>query len=156
MRLLVDGRRRRLLLLGMSVLVGLATGASATGNVGAPHHQTAMVNFDRPTWVATRMLIGTYVVVHNDIDMAVGKPCTTFYRVGTRTHPLEEVVAFHCIPRDRHIVSGFTTTIESDPGVGVDTLIEYQFGGDAEGHGVPLIARVSAPIGTRVPTVCMR
>ena len=153
MRLLT---RRNVLLLGMLVLIGLATGTPATGNAGAPRHQTAIVSFDRSTWVATSMLIGTYVVVHDDIDMVLGKPCTRFYRVGTRTHPLEEVVSFHCIPRERNIVYSFTTTVESDPGLGVDTLTEYQFAGDSEGHGVPLIARVSAPIGTRAPTVCMR
>jgi hypothetical protein len=107
----------------------------------APRQQSAIVSFERPTWVAGEMLIGTYVIMHDEDKMAGGAPCTAFYRVGPGNRPLEEVVSFHCIPRERRAVSSFTTTVISKPAFRIDTfdtLSEFQFAGDSEGHGVPI------------------
>lgn len=139
------------------LLVGALVPATvATSGDRAPGHQSAIVGFEHPTWVAGEMLIGTYVIVHDEDKMTRGEPCTALYRVGARTRPLEEVVSFHCIPRERKVVSRFTTTVSSDPVLGMDTLTEYQFAGDAEGHGVPTAALAS--VGLRVPesVVCAR
>jgi hypothetical protein len=105
--------------------------------------QSAIVTFANPTWVASEMLIGTYVIVHDQAKMIRGEPCTALFRVGTRTRPLEEVVSFHCIPDQRKVVPSFTTTVISNPVLGIDTLREYQFAGDSEGHGVPVAALAS-------------
>ena len=126
----------------------------------APGQQSARVTFEHPTWVAGQLLIGTYVIVHDEDKMTRGEPCTAFYRVGTRARPLEEVVSFHCIPHERRVVPSFTTTVSANPAGGIDTfdtLTEYQFAGDAEGHGVPLAA---ALVTDRLPVpaavVCAR
>src|SRR5579872_3844655 len=87
----------------------------------------SFVTFAHPTWVASEMLTGPYVIVHDEDKMTRGEPCTTFYRVGTRAFPREEVVSFRCIPHEQTVVHRFTTTISSDPVLGIDTLTEYQF-----------------------------
>jgi hypothetical protein len=139
------------------LLVGtLVTAPVAMSGDRAPGHQSAIVSFEHPTWVASQMLIGTYVIVHDEDKMTRGEPCTAFYRVGARTRPLEEVVSFHCIPRERKVVSRFTTTVSFDPVLGIDTLTEYQFAGDSEGHGVPTAALASDRLHVPESVVCAR
>ena len=85
----------------------------ATSGDKAPRQQSAIVGFERPTWVAGEMLIGTYVIVHDEDKMARGEPCTALYRVGLRNRPREEVVSFHCIPHERKVVLSFTMSVSS-------------------------------------------
>ena len=142
------------LLFGTLVGVDLAM----TGD-RVPGHQSAIVKFERPTWVAGEILIGTYVIVHDEDKMTRGEPCTALYRVGTRAHPLEEVVSFHCSPHERKVVSSFTITVSSNPTAGIDTfdtLTEYQFAGDSEGHGVPIAAVTSDRLRVPESVVCAR
>jgi hypothetical protein len=122
----------------------------------APHQQSAIVRFEHPTWVASEMLIGTYVMVHDEDKMTRGEPCTALYRVGTRALPLEEVVSFHCIPHERTVVPSFTITVSSNPALDIDTLTEYQFAGDSEGHGVPVTALASDRLHLPESVVCAR
>jgi hypothetical protein len=125
----------------------------------APGQQSAIVAFERPTWVAGQMLIGTYVIVHDEDKMARGEPCTAFYRVGTRNSPLEEVVSFHCIPHERKVVPSFTTTVILNPPLRIDafdTLTEFQFAGDSEGHRVPIGALASDRLHGPESVVCVR
>jgi hypothetical protein len=94
--------------------------------------------------------------VHDEDKMTRGEPCTALYRVGTRARPLEEVVSFHCLPRERTVVPSFRMAVSSNPALGVDTLTEYQFGGDAEGHGVPIAALASDRRHVPESVVCAR
>ena len=143
--------------LAVLVLVGaLAPAAFATTGDGTARRQSAIVNFERPTWVASAMLMGTYVIVHDDGRMARGEPCTVLYRVGRRTHPLDEAVSFHCIPHEGRVFRDFTTTVERNPTRCSDTLLEDQFAGDSEVHGVPIVARVTNRLRTQSPIVCVR
>jgi hypothetical protein len=124
-----------------------------------PRQQSAIVRFERPTWVAGEMLIGTYVIVHDEDRMSRGEPCTVLHRVGPRGRPLEEVVSFHCIPRERKAVPSFTTTVSSNPAFRIDTfdtLTEFQFAGDSEGHGVPIGALASDRLNVPESVVCVR
>jgi len=144
-------------IVGSVLLVGtLVPVTFAVSGDRIPSRQSAIVRFERPTWVANRMLTGTYVIVHDEGNMARGEPCTALYLVGTGTHPLEEVVSFHCIPRERKVVPSFSIAVSSDPVLGIDVLTEYQFAGDSEGHGVPIAALASDR--QRVPesVVCAR
>ena len=142
------------------LLVGTLVPATfAMSGDRAPSHQSAIVHFERPTWVAGEVLIGTYVIMHDEVKMTWGEPCTTLYRVGTRTRPLEEVVSFHCIPHERTVVPSFRSTVRSAPGFGIDafdTLTEYQFAGDSEGHGVPIAALTSDGLHASESVVCVR
>jgi len=142
---------------GSVLLVGtLAPGTFAMSGDRAPSQQSAIVRFERPTWVASRMLTGSYVIVHDEDNMTRGKPCTALYLVGPRTRPLEEVVSFHCIPREQRVVPSFSITVSSDPELGIDTLTEYQFAGDSEGHGVPVTAQASDRLLVPESVVCAR
>jgi hypothetical protein len=139
------------------LLVGALVPA-AVGTTGDRAHgrQSAIVRFERPTLVASQTLIGPYVIVHDEDKMTRGEPCTALYRVGARTRPLEEVVSFHCIPRERHVVSRLTTTVRVDSVLGIDTLTEYQFAGDSEGHGVPTAALALDRLHAPESVVCAR
>ena len=147
-------------IVGSVLLIGtLVPVPFAVSGDRAPGQQSAIVRFERPTWVTSRMLIGTYVIVHDEGNMARGEPCTALYLVGTGTHPLEEVVSFHCIPRERKAVPSFTTAVISKPAFRIDTfdtLSEFQFAGDSEGHGVPIGALVSDRPHAPESVVCAR
>ncbi len=127
----------------------------ATTGDGTLRHQSAIVNFEHLTWVGNARLIGPYVIVHDDARMAAEGPCTSLYRVRPGSLPLEEVAAFHCIPRERAVARNITTVIERNPTTG-DTLMEYQFEGDTEGHGVPIFTQVSDRQRPSLPSLCIR
>ena len=101
--------------------------------------------------------MGPYLVVHDEAKMARGEPCTSIY-------PLERLkgvgegaaVSFHCIPRTRQVVEKFTITTDWDDAHGMNTMTEYQFAGDAEGHGVPMAALASDPLPVRTSAMCAR
>jgi hypothetical protein len=148
-------RIRQILALSLLAMALSSVTFAITGDGGAMR-QSAIVNFGRPTWVASALLMGTYVVVHDDGRMSRGEPCTVLYRVGVRRRPLEEAVAFHCIPHEGRVVQDFTTTVERNSIGGADALLDYQFAGDSEVHGVPLVALASNGMHTRAPEVCLR
>ena len=54
------------------LLVGTLVTSPAMSGGRAPGHQSAIVTFQRPTWVAGAMLIGTYVIVHDEDNMTRG------------------------------------------------------------------------------------
>ncbi len=135
----------------VATLLALGTLSPATFAVprssAAPVRQLAVVSFDKATDVAGVLLnAGQYVIVHDAGKMARGEACTTFYRFGESGEAaLEEAVSFHCIPREREVAHKTTltmTTVPCDKSGCLDDwymnkLLEYQFAGDSEGHGVP-------------------
>jgi hypothetical protein len=141
-----------------SVLVvgTLVPATFAMSRVRAPGQQSAIVRFEHPTWVGSQILIGDYVIVHDEYKMTRGQPCTALYHVGTQMRLLDEVVSFRCIPHERKIAPSFATTVSSNPALGVDTLTEFQFAGDSEGHGVPIAALASALLHGPESVACAR
>jgi len=117
---------------------------ATTGDRGAPQRQRAIVNFEHPTKVSTEILMGHYLVVHDEAKMARGEPCTSLYRVETSRNSQEEAVSFSCIPYTRPVVERFTIATAWDAALGVYILTEYQFAGDTEGHGVPTAALLAS------------
>lgn len=113
---------------------------ATTGDPGVPPLQQAIVNFAHPTRVATEILRGRYLVVHDDAKMARGEPCTSFYPLETPRDPHEAAVSFTCVPHMRPSVDRFTIATDWDAALKVYTLTEYQFAGETEGHGVPMTA----------------
>jgi hypothetical protein len=115
----------------------------------SPVRQWAIVNFAKTTAVRGALLnAGEYVVVHDAEKMARGEPCTTFYSFGESGNGAqEEVVSFHCIPREREVTGKTKLTLTTVPGNTygctyswgwtMDKLTEFQFAADSEGHGVP-------------------
>ena len=131
------------LFVAMIAFAGLGfSGPAARADREMPRVQAARVTFVRPTRVNGFFLLGSYVVVHDEGKMAQGEPCTTFYRLHTRERA-EVVVAFRCEPRQAEVVAQpmFRTCPSRGPVTGTTLveLVDYQFAGDTEAHGVPLV-----------------
>jgi hypothetical protein len=121
------------------LLVGLlaASALATSGDRVAPPRQWAIANFTDPVMVTDQILMGRYLIVHDDAKMARGEPCTSFYRFDAAKGPQEEVVAFHCSPANRKLAETFTLTQIGVPALGITRVTEYQFAGDCEAHGIP-------------------
>ncbi len=112
-----------------------AVAARGTSYVGLDRQWT-IANFQDPVLVKDRFVMGPVLIVHDTAKMARGEACTTFYRFDPARGPREEIVSFHCQPREAKTVAMTTfTTAHIDPGC--RRLVEYQIGGDFEVHGIP-------------------
>lgn len=98
-----------------------------------PTVQTAVVWFHRPVWVGNRVLMGKYIIEHDNDRMARGEPCTHIYAADDRSTP---VVAFHCTHLEREEASQATVVLQSLPD-GMRKLLEFQFAGETASHGFP-------------------
>jgi hypothetical protein len=111
----------------------------------APGASTAPLLIAASLWyLQERTLIGSTIVqgpvmfVHDNQKMARGEPCTTIQLFDPARGAIEEIAVFHCIPAPRKVVSTFTIRTQPNVEIGYGcVLTEYQFAGDAEGHGVP-------------------
>jgi len=127
------------IIVGIAVLVGMfgvSTFATRGDGVG-PSKRWAIVNFVSPVQLGDQYLMGRYLIVHDDAKMARGEACTSVYRFDPTTGPQEEIVTFHCRPVQRELCDKTTITVK-DRGLDIPVLLEYQFAGDVEGHGVPI------------------
>ena len=149
--------RSRLSVGGLFFVGALVAGPFAATSDGlAPQRQWAVANFEHPTIVGTEILMGSYLVVHDEARMAHGEPCTWIYKIERQVGPPEEVVSFHCLPRKRPVVETFTMAADWDDTLGMYKLTEYQFARDAEGHGVPIAALASDQVRARPSRACAR
>jgi hypothetical protein len=131
---------RSRIFVGACALVGaLAVGTVATsGDRVAPARQWAIAYLSEPTLVGSTIVQGPVLFTHDERKMARGEPCTTVQLFDPAKGPAEEVVSFHCIPRSRKVVGTFTVSTRPNVALGFGcVLTEFQFAGDAEGHGVP-------------------
>jgi hypothetical protein len=122
---------------------------SSTGAVRASTQagteQWAITYLAEPTLIGSTIVQGPVLFVHDGAKMARGEPCTTIRLFEPGKGPAEELVSFHCIPKARRVVGKFTITTKPNLELGFGCILtEYQFAGDAEGHGVPVQARVNA------------
>jgi hypothetical protein len=131
--------RSPILIAALVVVGAVATGTVVSSDGGAaPVRQWAIAQLSQPTLVGSTIVQGPVLFMHDSSKMARHEPCTTVYLFDPAVGPLEEVASFHCIPTPRKVVNKFTirTTPNTTLGFGC-VLTEYQFAGDAEGHGVP-------------------
>lgn len=131
---------RSRIIVGSLLLLGvLAAGTVATTGDGvAPPRQWVITTFTDPVLVTDQILMGPYLVVHDDARMERGEPCTSFYRFDPVKGPQEEVVSFHCTPAYRKLADKTTfTQTEKMVSLGIARVTEYQFAGDCEAHGIP-------------------
>jgi hypothetical protein len=112
---------------------------AAAGDACCPKSdkQWSIANFAYPVLVGRALVSGTVLIVHDDVKMAQGEPCTTFYRFDPIEGTKEALVSFHCKPRRAERVESTTLTTEPTD-FGVKRLVEYQISGDTEAHGIPL------------------
>ena len=131
---------RSRILVAVFLLVGvLAAGAVATsGYRKSSPRQWAAVYLAEPTLIGSTIVQGPVLFTHDDSRMARGEPCTTVQLFDPAKGPLEEIAAFHCIPTHRRVAGKFTLRTRPNEALRFGcVLTEYQFAGDAEGHGVP-------------------
>ena len=122
-------------IVGVFLLVGLF-GVALLAN-GESVRRTAIVNFQDPVLVAGQFVMGPVLIVHDELKMSRGEPCTTFYRFVPGQGAREELASFHCRPAARHVEETTKLTVTEYSPAGCRRLIEYQFVADSEGHGVP-------------------
>lgn len=96
--------------------------------------QLAKLVFASPVRVMNVWLQGTYLVEHDGERMARGEPCTHIYRINQK----KPVVTFFCEHLHRNVADRGTVTLKR---VGIMPatfeLVEFQFEGSADAHGVP-------------------
>jgi hypothetical protein len=138
-----EGVMHSKILVGLLLVVGvLAAGTFASDGMNmSGDRQWSIVNITTPTRVEGQLLMGPYLIVHDDAKMARGEACTTFYRFDPKKGPQEEAVSFQCIPAQKEVPARTTLVTKRLPGCDDLALAEYQFAGDAEAHGVPRVTR---------------
>ena len=131
---------RSRIIVGSLLLLGVfaaATIATSGGGV-APPRQWGIATFTDPVMVTDQILMGPYLIVHDDAKMERGEACTSFYRFDPAKGPQEEILSFHCTPATRLPVDKLTLTkSERKTASGIARLTEYQFAGDCEAHAIP-------------------
>ncbi len=132
-----DRSRARTQLLVFAALLVLVTATLAGDHRVMPGRQTAIAHFEQPTIVWTEILEGSYLIVHDDTRMSTGEPCTVIHRLDPMGKAREEAVSFHCVPSRRPALDQDKVATRWDRFVGMNRMIEYQFAGDTEAHGVP-------------------
>lgn len=129
------------IIVGSLLLLGVfAAGTIATSGDGvAPPRQWGIATFTDPVLVTDQILMGSYLIVHDDAKMERGEACTSFYRFDPAKGPQEEVLSFHCTPATRPAPDRLTLTkSQRKSAIGIARLTEYQFAGDCEAHGIPI------------------
>lgn len=111
------------------------TSTAATG----VQKRTAVTEFASPVILQGVVLKGKYLFVHDDAAMARGEACTYVYK-GAAEVTDKLVVSFHCVHIERAKAKNFIwRTRQVAPGT--VELVEFQFSGEAAGHGVPTSER---------------
>lgn len=129
--------KSRILVSALAVVALLTiSGIASSGDAAGPARRWAIVTFSDPVQLGDQFLMGTYLFVHDDGKMAKGEACTSIYKFDPARGPREQVIAFHCVPANRDVCGATRITLR-DRGLDIPRLVEYQFAGDTEGHGVP-------------------
>lgn len=110
--------------------------AAGLGLPEKPVVQTLTVNFMQPVRVGEAVLLGRYVIEHDDARMARGEPCTYIYAAADRREP---VVTFHCTHLERKASEVSSVVVTPADVSGIRRLLEFQYGGDAAAHGMPAV-----------------
>jgi hypothetical protein len=131
--------RSRIIVCSLLLLGVLGAAAIATsGDAVAPPRRWGIATFTDPVMVTDQILMGSYLIVHDEAKMERGEACTSFYRFDPAKGPQDEVVSFHCTPAMRKPVDRLTLTqAERKSPAGIAHLTEYQFAGDCEAHAIP-------------------
>jgi hypothetical protein len=104
---------------------------SPTGN-----REYAKVHFVNPVRVSDTVLMGDYIIEHDNDRMARGQPCTHIYRADDRRLPVVRLYCRH-LHRAKHDYA--TVTLRRDfamAGQG-SVLTEFQFANTVDAHVVP-------------------
>lgn len=98
--------------------------------------QTTVVAFRDPVLVGDRILLGRYVIEHDNDRMARGEPCTHIYEA---SDPRLPVVAFHCTHLTRPAAPTAMVFLRRTGTFPLQALLDFQFAGESSSHGVPAL-----------------
>ena len=101
-----------------------------------PAVQAFFVTFRDPVRVGDRILLGRYIIQHDNHRMARGEACTYIYEA---SDPRLPVVVFHCTHLTRPAPAGDTVFLRRSSTYPLQELREFQFAGESASHGVPII-----------------
>ena len=128
---------RRMLVGAVMVLSLFTVAGTASNGRGPSSRRWAIVNFPDPVMLHRNLLMGMYLIVHDDERMARGEPCTSIYRFDRKRGPQAVEVEFTCEPHQRAVCDRTTLAIRRNAASGFNEVTEYQFAGDSEVHGIP-------------------
>lgn len=133
---------RSRILVGAFLLVAiLPIGSIATMGIEAdPLCKWAVINLPDPIRIGGAFAFGPVLFEHDHTRMARGEPCTVVYQFVPGKGRGDKIVSFHCKPRWGAAVDRFALATGRDA-LGHRVLVEYQFAGDTEAHGVPTTTR---------------
>jgi hypothetical protein len=92
------------------------------------------VVFRDPVLVGGKVLMGWYVIEHDDDRMARGEPCTYIYELDSMREP---VVTFPCTHIERDAPATATVELKTTAAPPLKALKSFQFAGETAAHGVP-------------------
>jgi hypothetical protein len=121
--------------IGVTLILAVAAIATITAGSLMPTRQSALVLLTRPTIIAGAIASGQVIFVHDHEKMANGEPCTTVYQYQSGQQG-KKLVEFTCRPDQSARAEHFTARCARGTSA-PDVLVEYQFKGDTETHGVP-------------------
>jgi hypothetical protein len=121
----------------VAVLSSIDRAAKVQPTVDAPARRTMEVRFQRPVKVGDRILLGKYVIEHDDVRMAGGRPCTHIYVASDQRLP---VVAFRCTHLHNLPTVQDTVTVKRlREANGMTELLSFEFANERGAHGVPVV-----------------
>jgi hypothetical protein len=114
---------------------GEAAAAAALLPATTPVRQVAVVWFKNPVLVGDSILMGKYIIEHDNDRMAKGLPCTHIYAADK---PQVPVVKFHCVHLDSERTDKDVVTLypTGDPSL-LKKFVSFQFAGETGAHGYP-------------------
>ena len=118
----------------INVLLSMDPLASVQLNPAPPVRQATDIWFKRPVMINRSVLLGHYVIEHDNDRMARGEPCTHIYAFDDRQKP---VVKFHCTHLERNRVRENIAVLETRGDM--QYMTEFQFAGETAAHGVPRV-----------------
>jgi hypothetical protein len=119
----------------LAVAPGVVAAQTAPQQADPATKQTMTVWFHRPVKIGDRILLGQYVIEHDTVRMARGRPCTYIYAASDQRLP---VVAFHCTHLQRQANQQSRVVLRPlGEANGMMAFAEFQFAGEDAGHGVP-------------------
>ena len=124
-----------LLFVTLLCAVVLTSTSFAVDKSPATRKQKATTHFNQPVILQGVTLQGEYLFVHDDAAMARGEACTRVYK-GNAEIAQNLAVEFHCVPINR-AKSDYFIVRTVQRANNVMEVMEFQFKGDTEGHGVP-------------------
>ena len=124
-----------LCLAGLTTAVAADGVQKATAVREAPAVEAFYVRFRDPVRVGDRILLGRYIIEHDNRRMARGEPCTYIYDA---SDPRLPVVAFRCKHLARPAPSTDTVFLHRSSTYPLQELQAFQFAGESASHGVPM------------------